>query len=145
MNPYDWQTHHPGIEFLRPEIRETAARLRRGGSAVTLGGRGMGKSVFLRQLRSALERESGLRVLLIPEPPPRLTVEDCLERLAESLEVSVAGPLRSRKLFEAYFARDDVPERLVLLFDEFLRYAEGGFPSQPSTPSCWHPAAFRRS
>jgi hypothetical protein len=105
----------------------------------------MGKSVFLRQLRSALERESGLRVLLIPEPPPRLTVEDCLERLAESLEVSVAGPLRSRKLFEAYFARDDVPERLVLLFDEFLRYAEGGFPSQPSTPSCWHPAAFRRS
>ena len=94
MNPHDWQTHAPGIAFLRPEVRETAAKLRRGGSVVTLGGRGMGKSVFLRQLRAELERDSASRVLLIPEPPPKLTVDDCLEQLAEALEVTVAGPRR---------------------------------------------------
>jgi len=135
MNPYDWQTNAPGIEFLRPEVDEIVPQLRRGGSVVTLGGRGMGKSVFLRQLRAELERDSESRVLLIPEPPPNLTVDDCLEQLAEALGVTVAGPLRSRKLFDAYFTRDDVPERLVLLFDEFDRYAEGGFPASPGSPA----------
>jgi len=39
-----------------------------GGGAVVLGGRGMGKSVFLRQLKEELERTPDLRVLLVAGP-----------------------------------------------------------------------------
>ncbi len=44
MNPYDWQSHHPQIEILRPALAKVVKRLGRGGSAVVLGGRGMGRS-----------------------------------------------------------------------------------------------------
>ncbi len=125
MNPYDWQSHDPEVAIPRPEVEKIAARLRRGGSAVVLGGRGMGKSVFLRQLCRTLEAP-GLRALSVPGPPSALTVDACLEQLARVLGVSGEGALGTAELVDAYFARDDVPERLVLLFDEFDRYAEAG-------------------
>ncbi len=127
-NPYDWQSHNPRVEIPRTEADRVAGTLREGGSAVVLGGRGMGKSVILRQIRTALAQDGSTRVELISAPPPELSVQACLDDLAEVLGVE-AGALRSRRILEAYFSRRDVPERLVLLFDEFDRYTEKGEPS----------------
>jgi hypothetical protein len=124
-NPYNWQSHTPKIQVPRPDIDLIAGKLLHNGSSVVLGGRGMGKSVFLGQLKERLEREEGTRVLLIEAPPAALTVEACLGYLAELLETE-GSPYSSRLLFERYFERSDAPERLILLFDEFDRYAEKG-------------------
>ncbi len=129
VNPYDWQSHNPRIEIPRADVAKVAANLGHGGSAVVLGGRGMGKSVFLRQLKTALEQLGDIRVALVPAPPPDLTVRSCLDRLARRLGAP-EGAFDTQEILDAYFASSDVPERLVLLFDEFDRYAESG--GQPS-------------
>lgn len=130
-NPYDWQSHNPRVEIPRDEVGRIAGTLREGGSAVVLGGRGMGKSVTLQQIRRTLEKDGATRVVLVPATPPELTVRACLDELAEVLG-GPSGATRSSRILEAYFDRPDVPGRLVLLFDEFDRYAERGEPS--STP-----------
>jgi hypothetical protein len=135
LNPYDWQSHQPVVAIARPEVTQIARRLARGGSVVLFGGRGMGKSVFLGQLQAEIERLIGLRVLLVPGPPSILTVEACLGQLAEVLGVSGRGALSVRGLVDAYFDRGDVPERLVLLFDEFDRYAQSHGEASPNPPS----------
>lgn len=126
-NPYDWQSHNPRIEIPRADVERIAESLLQGGSAIVLGGRGMGKSVTLHQVKKALEKDGSTRVELIPAPPPELTVRACLDELAEVLGVP-AGAQRSSRILERYFSRD-VPRRLVLLFDEFDRYAEKGEPA----------------
>ncbi len=123
MNPYDWQSHNPEIAIPRPDLGEVADMLAEGGSAVVLGGRGMGKSVFLQQICEILESRGGLRVVVIPVPPPELTVRSCLDQLARALGAS-EGAFNSREILDAFFAGHDAPKRLVLLFDEFDRYAE---------------------
>lgn len=128
MNPYDWQSHNPSIQIPRGEVAEATDLLLAGGSAVVLGGRGMGKSVFLRQVMAELKRQPDTVVLLLETPPATLSVEACLEDLARALEAPPSSH-RSLHIFESYFARDDTPDRLVLLFDEFDRYAEKGGPS----------------
>jgi AAA domain len=128
MNPYNWQSHRPEAEIPRTEVARLTEVLRNNGSAVVLGGRGMGKSVFLGQLKAELERRDGTRVVLFEAPPPALTVEACLDALARRLGVA-HKPFDAREALDAFFAGDDAPERLVLLFDEFDRYAEKGGPS----------------
>ncbi|MEE8522757.1 MAG: AAA family ATPase [Thermoanaerobaculia bacterium] len=128
MNPYNWQSHRPQAEIPRAEVGRLTEVLRNNGSAVVLGGRGMGKSVFLGQLKAELDRHRGTRVVLFEAPPPALTVEACLDALARQLGVT-RNPFDAREALDAFFARDDAPERLVLLFDEFDRYAEKGDPS----------------
>ncbi|MCP4549543.1 MAG: hypothetical protein GY835_24060 [bacterium] len=128
MNPYNWQSHNPRIGIPRSDAGPFAARLRRNGSAVAMGGRGMGKSVFLGQVKAELDGDPGTRAVLVEGPPAPLTVEACLDSLARTLGVP-SDPYSSRPLFDEYFSRDDAPERLVLLFDEFDRYAEKGTPS----------------
>ncbi len=130
-NPYNWQSHRPQVQVPRPEVAEVAELLLANGSAVVMGGRGMGKSVFLRQLRTELERVPDTRILTIAGPPATLTAEACLAHLAQVLEVPLKGSLYSLEIFERYFGRSDAPARLVLLFDEFDRYAEKGQTSQP--------------
>ncbi len=122
-NPYDWQSHQPRVEIPREAVDRIAEELAGGGSAVVLGGRGMGKSVFLRQLKRKLEKDAGTRVVGISAPPPELTVRACLDQLAHHLEAP-PGSFNCQAIVDAYFAREQVPERLVLLFDEFDRYAE---------------------
>jgi len=129
-NPYNWQSHNPRVQIPREGVNQAAELMRNNGSAVLMGGRGMGKSVFLGQLKAELERDPGTAVLLVDAPPAALTVEACLGFLAESLGVA-ASSFSSRRLFDEYFARGDAPERLVLLFDEFDRYAEKGESVQP--------------
>ncbi|MEE8526472.1 MAG: hypothetical protein V3T72_21260, partial [Thermoanaerobaculia bacterium] len=128
-NPYNWQSHRPRVQIPRPDVELAAETLRNNGSAVVMGGRGMGKSVFLGQLKTELERTPGTRVLTIVGPPATLTVEACLAHLVQILEVPTTGGFYSLEIFESYFARPGAPERLVLLFDEFDRYAEKGDPS----------------
>ncbi len=72
-----------------------------------------------------LEADGKTHVVLISAPPPELTVRACLDELAEALGVA-GGFSRCIRILDAYFERGDVPERLVLLFDEFDRYAEKG-------------------
>jgi AAA domain len=128
-NPYNWQSHKPKVQVPRPDVDLAAETLLGNGSAVVMGGRGMGKSVFLGQLKAKLERAPGTRVLTIIAPPATLTVEACLAHLAKILGVPEHRGAYSVEIFESYFARADAPERLVLLFDEFDRYAEKGGPS----------------
>jgi len=128
MNPYNWQSHNPRILIPRTDVGRVARLLRHNGSAVVMGGRGMGKSVFLAQVKAELEGDPGTRVVLIEGPPAALTVDACLGSLARTLGVA-PDPFGSRPLFDEYFRRADAPERLVLLFDEFDRYAEKGTPS----------------
>ena len=127
--PYNWQSHSPTVQIPRDGVAKAAELMRNNGSAVVMGGRGMGKSVFLHQLKSELD-EARTKVLLIESPPAALTVEAGLGLLAASLGVD-SDPFSSRRIFDQYFARDDAPERLVLLFDEFDRYAEKGTSAQP--------------
>ena len=130
-NPYNWQSHSPNVQIPRDGVDRAVELMRNNGSAVVMGGRGMGKSVFLRQLKAELEEDAGTEVLLIEEPPAALTVEAGLGFLADNLGVA-PNPFSSRRLFDEYFAREGAPERLVLLFDEFDRYAEKGPTPQPS-------------
>lgn len=122
MNPYDWQSHNPTIEVPRSEADEISKTLGRGASVVVVGGRGMGKSNFLRQLGAVLAGPD-VEVVVFPSPPPDLSVRACLDQLAHGLGVA-SGLINCREIVESYFARRGVPERLVLLFDEFDRYAE---------------------
>ena len=69
MNPYNWRQHQPAIEIARPNLGEVAEELLDGGSGVLLAGRGMGKSVFLRQLQTVLARRDDVRTVLFPVPP----------------------------------------------------------------------------
>jgi AAA domain len=129
-NPYNWQSHSPTVQVPREGVAKAAELMRNNGSAVAMGGRGMGKSVFLHQLQAELELDASVRVVLIEAPPAALTVDACLGQLARTLGVA-GDPYSSRPLFDEYFARYDAPERLVLLFDEFDRYAEKGAAAQP--------------
>lgn len=129
-NPYDWQHHEPVSEVPRTLVAPIAEELLRGGAAVVVGGRGMGKSVLLRQVRGALERNREVRVLGFPSPPQNLSAEDCLETLAEALDEPAKGLRTSFELCERYFRRRE-SELLVLLYDEFDRYARAPAPNAP--------------
>ncbi len=122
-NPYDWQLHRPRIELPRTEIEPLAEKLARGKSAVLLAGRGMGKSVFLRQLNGVLSRQDDVQAVLLPEPPNDLTSRAFLGSLALALDVEVADPLSVRQLIEAWSRKSPRAARLVLLYDELDRYA----------------------
>lgn len=128
MNPYDWKRNQPQVEVPRSEVASLAEELRAGGSAVLMAGRGLGKSVFLGQVERALEGFDDTPVVLIDEPPAELTVASCLETLARRLGVSAPTALSAREVIEAYRARDDAAEHLVLLYDELDHYAGGPHP-----------------
>jgi energy-coupling factor transporter ATP-binding protein EcfA2 len=129
-NPYDWQHHEPAVEVPRTLVQSVVAELLQGAGAVVIGGRGMGKSVLLRQVRGALESSGPVRVVSSPSPPQSLSAQDCLETLAEQLDEPVAGLRTSHELCERYFRRRK-SERLVLLYDEFDRYARAPAPNAP--------------
>ncbi len=122
-SPYNWQSHSPRVQIPRADVGRVADLLANNGSAVVMGGRGMGKSVFLGQLKATLERDPGLRVVHVPGPPAELTVEACMSHLSQVLGAPRPNLFYSLDMFKQYFAGDEAPERLVLLFDEFDRYA----------------------
>jgi len=130
-NPYNWQHHDPRAEIPRRLVEPLVDELLQGGGAVVVGGRGMGKSVLLHQVRAALESCDGVRVLYFPAPPQELSAPACLAALAKRLGQPVGDAESCYELFESYFERPDSSQRVVLLYDEFDRYArrpagEGG-------------------
>ena len=129
MNPYDWQRHRPASPIPRPDLDVVLDCLRRGGGAFVLGGRGMGKSVFLRQVQEELERSPGVQAVLFPAPPPELTVRACLEALARKLGVPLENASNPYELLEEYLGRHGSVLQLVLIYDEFDGYAKS--PSDP--------------
>jgi hypothetical protein len=123
MNPYNWRQHQPVVEIVRPVLHEVADGLLKGGSGVLLAGRGMGKSVFLRRLQADLGEHEGVRTVLFPVPPAGRSVDGWLRALAKRLDSPVEAPLDPHEVVAARLAGDDAPRRIVLLFDEFDRYA----------------------
>ncbi len=125
-NPYDWTRTRPQVEIPRPELPRVVDGLRRGKSFILLAGRGMGKSVFLDQVRRDLGQDPDVRVFLVSEPPMNLTAHECLRTLGNALDVDIGSADLAGKsvsdVVEAYL-EEDVPEDVVLLFDEFDRYA----------------------
>lgn len=134
-NPYRWdgQSLAPEAEWVQPELLEPVAeQLRRGGSVVLLGGRGMGKSVRVRQLERHLASVPGLAVV-VPEPPSTRSLEGALGELARALGVQVppgcTSP-RSWELVEQLLYKRQEVEAVVLLLDDVDAYfvGEGGAP-----------------
>ena len=133
MNPYDWKRQAPEVEVWRPEVSPVAAGLRHGNSAVLLAGRGMGKSVFLQQLQRELGKSDDVRAILFEEPPSEMSVRAFLDQLARRLGVEASDAVRARDVIELYLEQDVAPH-LVLLFDEFDRYARASNGVQTDPP-----------
>ena len=76
-NPYNWTGHHPVKYIYRSQLDDAVSSLQRGDGAYLLAGRGMGKSVFLKQLASTFSEYQNIRVCRFPGPPLQLTVENC--------------------------------------------------------------------
>jgi hypothetical protein len=121
-NPYSWNRPDPQIEIHRAEQSAIINILRRGTSAVVLGGRGAGKSVFLHQVRRTLEQYPEVRVVFFAEPPAERSVRACFEDLAQSLDVPLPRVLKAKDLVDEYFGKD-APRNLILIYDELDRYA----------------------
>ncbi len=133
MNPYAWNRPDPQIEIPRSKVVPVVEQLRRGRGVVVRAGRGLGKSVFLQQVRRVLEQSPEVRTIFFREPPAQGTLGAFFEDLARELGVSSSGVLKASDLILAYFDRD-VPPNLVLLYDEFDRYARplgGSFSDSP--------------
>lgn len=121
-NPYDWQRHQPAFPIPRPDLDAVLECLRRGEGAFLLGGRGMGKSVFLQQVQEELGRSPGVRALLFSAPPAERTVRACVEALARKLGVPIENVRDPYELLEEYLNREGSPLQLVLLYDELDGY-----------------------
>jgi hypothetical protein len=85
-NPYRWDGQTPRVEVPRTARVAQVERLLLQGSGVTLlAGRGMGKSVLLRQVEHALRARGDVCVVRFPAPPiPRRSVVDCLNEVARA-------------------------------------------------------------
>jgi len=131
-NPYDWRRHRPRVEIIRPGVDDVAADLGRGGSAVLIAGRGLGKSVFLRQLQSRLEREPGVVPVLLSAPPAELTVRELIRELARRLEVDAGDASGVHEVFQKWLDERGSGQRAVLLYDELDRYGKSA--ASPAHP-----------
>ncbi|MDJ0837106.1 MAG: hypothetical protein QNK37_11360 [Acidobacteriota bacterium] len=133
-NPYNWQKHTPKILIERPQMETAVDLLRQGGSAYILAGRGMGKSVFLHQIEKEMKARFDVRVIRIASPPLEMTVRGYLKMVARHMRLS-EDFMDLRELFDAYFNGPDAASGIVLLFDEYDRYAhplqaEGNHPGR---------------
>jgi hypothetical protein len=110
----------PELELARPELLQgTASRLRRGGSAVLLGGRGLGKSVFLRQLEVHLRNQEGVAVYLL-EPPLVRTLPGALGELVRALGMPVRPGTQlvsAREAIDQLLYRQPELQSVILLYD----------------------------
>ncbi len=120
-NPYRWQHDAPEWPVERTAVLDPIVRSLRGGLAVKLvGGRGMGKSVLLKQVRTRLESMAGVCVVYIPTPPEEFAISGLVEDLASRLGVEVP-PGSSLDALMATITEKGVSQ-LVLLIDEIDQY-----------------------
>ncbi|WP_437907934.1 AAA family ATPase [Sorangium sp. So ce327] len=119
-------------------------RILRGESGYLVGCRGMGKSVFLRQLESEIKKPE-TDVFMFEAPGPVPTIDAAVQAIADQLvdRSKARGALddfigilkdyskrnKLRDLFDAYLDKAPVDlEHLVLLYDELDGYARWGRP-----------------
>lgn len=129
-NPYRWDEHEirhwvardVGLDDEPANVETLAQALRQGRSVALFGGRGLGKSTFLRKLCEHLEADTTTRVVLIDEPPGERTKKGCVDTLAEELDVPTSPTGQVKRVINAWRERHP-GHRLVLLYDEVDRYA----------------------
>lgn len=129
-NPYQWNGHHPRVSLPRTGPFEKALRQIARGNAFLLGGRGMGKSVFLRQLAARLSEDPQVQVVLCGAPPAPPTFQGALEQIAAALGVAVGPRPDAGRIITSFLEQQPQRRAVVLLFDEMDGYAlrEGDVP-----------------
>ncbi len=149
-NPYKWTAHQPKHPVRREELlTRVTERILCGESGYLVGCRGMGKSVFMRQLVEELRSRSDVEVFFFPKAQPNETLAAEIEAIADQMVQASANrgeapkvqdklqdKLRQhsarqklRELFDTYLkAAPTDRERVVLLYDELDGYAGFGRP-----------------
>jgi hypothetical protein len=120
-SPYRWQHDQPSHVVPRAElVSQLEGHLRRGVAVKLVGGRGMGKSVLLRQVQARFAGESDTRAVIVPGPPDEATLVACIEDIATRLGLAPLARIAMDALMEAATAQGI--ERIVLLVDEADQY-----------------------
>lgn len=121
QSPYRWQHDQPSHVVPRAElVNQLEGHLRRGVAVKLVGGRGMGKSVLLRQVQARFSGESDTRVIIVPGPPDEATLVACVEDIAARLGLTPLARTAMSALMDAATAQGI--ERIVLLVDEADQY-----------------------
>lgn len=115
--PYARQLEDPAVLVPPPELDSLASDLVRGAGCLLLGGRGMGKSVAVRELESRLQVRGDLRVARFSAPPVTGDVRGLLHQLARGLDVPFDADATLGEVLEASDRRHG-SRRKVLLYDE---------------------------
>jgi hypothetical protein len=102
-----------------------ATYLRDGRAVKFIGGRGMGKSVLLQQLRTSFEQESDTRVVLVQGPTEEASVPALVHDIAWRLNLQ---PARASMNLVMEMLADQGVNRLIVLLDEIDQYVllDGG-------------------
>lgn len=129
-NPYRWQHDQPAHLVARKDlVGQIEGHLRRGVAVKLVGGRGMGKSVLLRQVQARFAGESDTRVVLVPGPPDEGTLVACVQDIAARLgfdSLIPTGRTTMDAVMEAASAQGIA--RIILLVDEADQYVLLGAP-----------------
>jgi len=122
-NPYRWQHDHPQHAVPRQvALEDLHGHVRRGLAIRLVGGRGMGKSVLLRQLESRLGGDPGTRVVRVPSPPADATLVGLVHDLADRLGLAPLPRDTLGAFMDAVAASGT--DRLVILLDEADQYVQ---------------------
>ncbi len=120
-NPYRWQHDQPEHVVARGVLVGTVeAHLRRGVVVKLVGGRGMGKSVLLRQVQARFADEPDTRAVHVPGPPEEGTLAACVGDLAARLGIASLPRISMDAVIEAAMAQGI--QRIILLLDEADQY-----------------------
>jgi hypothetical protein len=120
-NPYRWQHDQPAHIVARTElVKQLERHLRRGVAVKLVGGRGMGKSVLLRQIQARFAGEPDTRAVIVPGPPDEGTLVACVEDIAVRLDLVPLARTSMDALMMAAGAQNIA--RIVLLVDEADQY-----------------------
>lgn len=123
-NPYRWDAQTPGVAVPRTElVAEVVEHLTRGTGVVFLAGRGMGKSVLLRNVEKTLNERGGVTVVRLPGPPTVRTLDACLAAIADALGVPFVAGTTATALVRDHLAHGDDRRAVCLLYDEVDQYA----------------------
>lgn len=120
-NPYRWQQDSPAHVVPRQELIDSVAtELRRGKAVQLIGGRGMGKSVFLRLLGEHFEHDRTTSALRISSPPLTATIESYIQDIQFRLNMGQLAHPNFDCIFDALDKRGI--SQLILLIDEADQY-----------------------
>jgi hypothetical protein len=120
-NPYRWQQDRPEHTVARGGLASRiVGHLRRGVAVKLVGGRGMGKSVLLRQIEASFADDPDARVVFVDDPPGEATIPASIRDIAERLGLDMPPRSTMNSVMEAAEKRG--AQRLVLLIDEADQY-----------------------